>query len=279
MVHGYRSIKNNGQLGNSGSCNVDVICAQGNGWRDEIRAVGKTISGGGLCSGTLVGNVTGDARPLFLTANHCGFNSTMVVYWLFERPNCGSGTPDDDLTTTGGTLLSDVDGSPGGDIRGADHLLIELSENPAEVYDVYFAGWDARGNIPQATTGIHHPAGDAKKISMDNDPSTSTNYLTSTIVPSGTHWRVADWESGTTEGGSSGSVLFDNSTQRLVGMLSGGFAACGNNSDDWYGKFSYAWTNNGATTANRRLQDWLDPNDTGTLFIDGYGVELSLIHI
>ena len=55
-------------------------------------------------------------------------------------------------------------------------------------------------------------------------------------------------------------------------MLSGGFAACGNDSDDWYGKFSFAWENNGAATANRRLRDWLDPNNTGTLTIDGYGL-------
>ena len=273
VVHGYRTIKNNAQLGNSGSCNVDVICSQGNNWREEIRAVGKTISGGGLCSGTLVGNVTGDRRPLFLTANHCGFNSTMVVYWLFERPSCGSGTPNDELTTTGGTLLSDVDGNPGGSVRGADHLLIELSENPADFYNVYFAGWDARGNIPQAVTGIHHPAGDAKMISMDNDPSTSTGYSSSTSISNGTHWRVADWDSGTTEGGSSGSVLFDNSTKRLVGMLSGGGAACGNDAPDWYGKFSYAWNNNGASSAAQRLRDWLDPNNTGTLFIDGYGLD------
>ena len=269
VVHGYRSIKSNGQLGNSGNCNIDVICAQGDNWRNEIKAVGKTISGGGLCSGTLVGNTTGDNRPLFLTANHCGFNSTVVVYWLFERPNCGAGVPNDTRTTTGATLLADVDGVNNG-VRASDHLLMQLTENPADVYDVYFAGWDANGNAPQAVTGIHHPAGDAKKISMENDPLTSTNYSSGTITAGGTHWRVEDWDSGTTEGGSSGSGLFDNTTKRVVGLLSGGGAACGNNGSDWYGKFSYAWLNNGGP-ANRRLKDWLDPNNTGMLAIDGYG--------
>jgi len=272
VVHGYRSIfdKSNNSLGSSGACNIDAICAQGDNWRDEIKAVGKTIAGGGLCSGTLVGNTTGDTRPLFLTANHCGFSNAVVVYWNFERPNCGAGTPDDTQTTSGATLLSDVDGTPGGGVRGADHLLMQLSENPADAYDVYFAGWDARGTTPQNVTGIHHPAGDAKKISMENDPLSSAAYGSPTPNNTAPHWRVADWDSGTTEGGSSGSGLFDNTTKRLVGMLSGGGAACGNDASDWYGKFSYAWLNNGAPNAGQRLKDWLDPNNTGLLTINGY---------
>ncbi|MEM6699792.1 MAG: hypothetical protein AAF599_15425, partial [Bacteroidota bacterium] len=276
VVHGYRSIfKSNNQLGNSGSCNVDTECSQGDDWRDEIRAVGKTIAGGFLCSGTLVGNATGDLRPYYLSANHCGFFSSMVVYWLFERPNCGSGTPDDTKTTSGGTLLASVDGNTGGSIRLSDHMLIELSENPSDAFDVYYAGWDANGAIPQAVTGIHHPAGDAKKISMENDPLTSTVYLQNNPNPNAGQWRVADWDSGTTEGGSSGSPIFDNTTKRIVGMLSGGFAACGNNSADWYGKFSFGWNNNGATNPAFRLRDWLDPNNTGILAIDGYGINES----
>ena len=153
----YRSIfdKNNNQLGNSGGCNIDSECPQGDLWRDQIKAAGKTIAGGGLCSGTLVANTTGDRRPLFLTANHCGFSNAVVVYWRFERPNCGNGIPDDTQTTSGATLLADVDGNPGGTIRNSDHLLMELSENPSDLYDVYYSGWDARGNISQSVTGIH----------------------------------------------------------------------------------------------------------------------------
>lgn len=274
VVHGYRSIfnKSNVHLGNSGNCNIDTECTQADNWRQELKSVGKTVAGGGLCSGTLVANTTGDRRPLFLTANHCGFANTVVVYWRFERPDCGSGTPDDTQTTSGATLLADVDGNPGGTIRSSDHLLMELDENPADSYDVYFAGWDANGDPIQSVTGIHHPAGDAKKISMENDDIISTVYLENPVDPDGFHWRVIDWDSGTTEGGSSGSPLFDNSTKRLVGMLSGGFAACGNNDSDWYGKFSVAWSNNGTTDPSERLSDWLDPTNTGILAIDGYGV-------
>jgi subtilisin-like proprotein convertase family protein len=273
VVHGYRSaLKSNYQLGDAGGCNIDTQCSQGDNWQNEARAVGKTIAGGVLCSGTLVGNTTGDKRPLFLTANHCGFSSTVIIYWLFERPGCNSGKPDDTKTTNGATLRSSVDGNPGGGIRGADHLLVELKENPADFYDVFFAGWDASGATAQGVTGIHHPQGDAKKIAIENDPVTSTDYLSNTVNPNQTHWRVADWDHGTMESGSSGSPIFDNTTQHLIGILSGGFATCGNNDDDWYGKFSYAWLNDGATDPLLRLKDWLDPDSTGVLAMDGYGI-------
>lgn len=274
VVHGYRSVftKSNNDLGFSGGCNVDTECPEGDAWREQLKSVGKTISGGSLCSGTLVANTSGDRRPLFLTANHCGFSNTVVVYWRFERPQCGSGTPDDTQTTSGATIIADVDGNPGGAIRSSDHLLLELLENPADAYDVYFAGWDASGATPQGVTGIHHPAGDAKKISMDSDLLTSTDYLDPAVDPNESHWRVADWDSGTTEGGSSGSALFDDATKRIIGLLSGGFAACGNDDDDYYGKFSFAWLNEGTTEPSERLKDWLDPNDTGVSAIDGYGV-------
>ena len=93
------------------------------------------------------------------------------------------------------------------------------------------------------------------------------------------HWRVADWEDGTTEPGSSGSPLFD-ADHRIVGQLHGGEASCSYNVNDYYGKFSTSW-NNG-------LSGWLDPNNTGTLVLDGIDAidipdpalsYLSLIHI
>ena len=53
----------------------------------------------------------------------------------------------------------------------------------------------------------------------------------------------------------------------MVGVLSGGFAACGNNDPDWYGRVSEAWTSGSGPSSN--LQPWLDPNDTGVAVING----------
>src|SRR5690606_11593051 len=41
----------------SGSCNVDVACSEGDGWRDEINSVAVISSGGStFCTGFMVNN-------------------------------------------------------------------------------------------------------------------------------------------------------------------------------------------------------------------------------
>ena len=84
-------------------------------------------------------------------------------------------------------------------------------------------------------------------------------------------WRIADWDLGVTEGGSSGSGLF-NEDGHLIGMLSGGSAACSGTNDnggfDIYGRFGVAW--NFGSTASTRLSDWLDPGNTGVTTLDIY---------
>ena len=82
----------------------------------------------------------------------------------------------------------------------------------------------------------------------------------------GTHWRVGQWEDGTTEPGSSGSGLWDPD-QHLVGQLHGGYASCSSITSDCFGRLSRSW-NGGGASANR-LKDWLDPDNTGVLVADG----------
>ena len=88
-----------------------------------------------------------------------------------------------------------------------------------------------------------------------------------------THWRLI-WTAnanghGVTEGGSSGSPIFNNSSGRIVGTLTGGGSYCNaTNQPDFYGKVSYHWISNG-TTNNRRLKPFLDPANTGALTQNG----------
>jgi len=283
VVHGYRHIQMDKDdlekaFDDSGNCNVNTICSQGDNWRDQIKSVAMMLVGGTRwCTGYLVNNTAQDCRALFLTANHClaSFDAvtnpnanTFSFVWRYESPNC---TPDTDgplnMTTSGATVLANP-GSPG-DVISSDFALLELAESPKTAgYDVYFAGFDATTTPPSAATGIHHPSGDVKKISMENDALTATDYGGSAGTP--THWRVGDWDSGTTEGGSSGSPIFSNATKRAMGFLSGGGAACGNNLPDWYGQMGYSWTNNGAVDDRRRLNVHLDPVGEGTTtFVDG----------
>jgi hypothetical protein len=244
--------------GFSGSCNVDVVCPVADPWRAEVPSVARiTIGGFTLCTGFMVNNTANDQKPLFMTANHCGLNSSnagsLVAYWNYETSSCG-GVPDGSL----------ADNQSGSSFKAAyspsDFTLVQLSRSPDPAWKVTFAGWDRTGADAQSATCIHHPAGDEKRISFEYQATQTTSYLGSTSPGDGTHVRVVDWDDGTTEGGSSGSPLFDQN-HHVIGQLHGGYAACGNNSSDWYGKFSVSW--NGGGNSSTRLKDWLDPANTG----------------
>jgi hypothetical protein len=266
VVHGYKNILG---FGDSGPCNTNINCPEGLLWQDEKRAVAMVITGGGtrLCSGALVNNVRQDQTPYFLTAEHClGGENTWIFMFRYESPTCDDIEGPTNYTISGSTLLASSFIS--------DFGLVRLSEQPPESYQVYYSGWSTIDVAPQYSTCIHHPLGDIKKISFDYDPATTADYL----EPDGvTHWRIGAWDNGTTEGGSSGSPLFDQS-HRLIGQLHGGYASCANIASDWFGKFAVSW-DSGATVATRLL-DWLDPDITGAFLLDGYdpNVAISIFH-
>ncbi|MEM9554762.1 MAG: trypsin-like peptidase domain-containing protein [Acidobacteriota bacterium] len=256
--HGYRFF---GEREKQGPCNIDIVCPQADDWREQAAAVGTySINGIFLCTGTMMNNTAQDFAPYFLTADHCGLGpnnvSSLVVYWNYESPTCGA--------LSGGSLNDNQLGASFVSGSGrSDFTLLRLNNSPDPTFGVTYAGWDARGAVPQAVTAIHHPGTDEKAISFENDPVTSLDLL-----GSGTEdfWRVADWDVGTTEPGSSGSCIFDQTSKLCVGTLTGGLAACGNDLEDWYGKFSQHWVGEG--TSSTRLSDWLDPGNTGALFLE-----------
>lgn len=262
---GYRGI-DKASLAKSGSCNNDVVCPEGDPWRNEIRSVARyTISGAFLCTGSLVNNVKQNRRPYFLTANHCnitpGTSPTLVFYWNYETTTCQADPPDGSLNQfqTGSSYRASY--------APSDVALVELDSVPDPAYNVHWAGWDNRNIVPISAVAIHHPAGDEKRISFDNDPLTVTNYLQDNTTASGTHLRVGDWEDGTTEGGSSGSGLW-NANHHIVGTLHGGHASCtAPDAADWYGRFHLQWEGDG--TPHGQLKAWLDPDDTSATTLDG----------
>ena len=278
--HGYRGFgeREAGLAAKRGSCNINVVCPQGDPWRDQIRSVAQIEAHDSQyiygCTAQLVNNTAEDLTPYLLTAGHCfdpEIANTLVAYWNYQTPDC------DDAT--GGNLSQNQSGSTfkaswvllGG---GSDFMLLELDQQPQPSFNVYYSGWDARNRIPNATTTVHHPAfppdppsPSEKSISLDYDPPIVTYRGGLTPTEDGLYLTVIDWDEGTTEVGSSGACLFDNATKRCVGNLSGGAAACGNNLDDWYGRMYAHWTGDG--TPETRLSDWLDPISSGALFVDG----------
>ena len=273
--HGYRFFaKDTADAADKrGTCNINVVCPDGDPWSNQIRSVARiTISGMFVCTGQLVNNTAQDDTPYFLTAGHCiEFSSeapSVVAYWNFQSPQCND--------FAGGNLSQNQSGSTwvaSSPLEGvgSDFTLVELDQNPDPSWNLFFLGWDAREQVPNSTTTIHHPSGDEKSISFDFDPPTITQYLENSPTAGGTHWRIADWNEGTTEGGSSGSCLYDDSSKRCVGTLSGGYAACGNDDSDWYGRTAKQWTGGG--TDDTRLSTWLDKANTGAMFLDGKNAE------
>ena len=265
VVHAYKDIfdyNNTKELldfGSSGSCNNNINCPEGEPWQKEKRSVAMILTAGGsrICTGALVNNVRQDGTPFFLTANHClGTEETWLFMFNYESPTCDNIDGPTYMTVSGSTLLSTWTSS--------DFALLMLDETPPESYMIFFAGWSNENIASQVSTTIHHPRGDIKKISFDYDSVTSANYFSTTGT---THWRVGQWEDGTTEPGSSGAPLFDQN-HRVVGQLHGGYASCEVIEADWYGKFSLSWTGGG--TPSSRLSDWLDPDGTGATVLDGY---------
>ncbi len=259
VIHGYRNIFQlmERNFGDSGACNNNVNCPEGDPWQDEKRSVAMILlsSGFRICTGAMVNNVRQDLTPYFLTANHClGGENTWIFMFNYESPSCNNVDGPTTYTVQGSTLIAN--NSP------SDFALLELQETPPESYNIHYAGWSAVETPPQQPVCIHHPSGDIKKITFDYDVGISDGWT----IDDGSHWRIADWEDGTTEPGSSGSPLFD-SDHRIVGQLHGGQASCSNNVNDYYGKFSYSWNLGGSPSS--RLRDWLDPDNTGTLVLDG----------
>lgn len=270
LGHAYR---NAAQLGDSGACNIDAVCPLGDAWREESRSVVKvqvpvTLGFVGLCSGTLVNNTAQDDRPFILTADHCGIGrigspaSGVVVYWNFQNSACGVDNAPDDQAQSGATLRARD--------RDTDLSLIELNQPPSAAFNVYYAGWDASGAGGNSGVSIHHPSGDAKKISEFTAPLVAANVQITTGGPQIPAWEVRRWAQGTTEEGSSGSGLW-NQNRRIVGVLSGGSAACEGNIDndepDFYARLERQWTAGAEPSA--QLKAWLDPTGSGCRAIGG----------
>jgi hypothetical protein len=280
IIHGYRLAgehqdynEQQRALNDSGNCNHDVDCPIGADYEDIKEDLKHSVAflnmgNGFICSGGLVNNVNNDRTPYFLTANHCLGSANPAAFsmrfnWITNgTPRCGVTT-----NSTNGPTNFVANGST---LRarnpGSDFMLVELNNPINNAWDIEFAGWDRSGTNPEFEVGIHHPSGDIMKVCRDDTGAVKR-------VNSGAQtWEVTTagggWEIGVTEGGSSGSPLFDQNG-RVIGQLFGGAAACAgtndNNALDFYGRFDISW--NGSSASNR-LKDWLDPDNTGATTAD-----------
>jgi lysyl endopeptidase len=270
--HGFRALLPMAKSapGASGGCHIDAVCPLGDAWRDELRSVAHiTVGGILLCTGQLVNNTLQNEDPLFLTANHCGIGwesspSSVVFYWNYFNSGCRANTsgPRD----TDGSLAQSQSGStllardP-----ATDMTLLRLNQLPPAQYNVYYAGWNASTDVPQAGVSIHHPSGDVKMVSAFTGGAQRTHTTIPPRIDAET-WEVS-WAAGSTEGGSSGGGLWDQN-HLIVGWLSGGNASCDNpNGTDNYGRMELAWDND--PSPDRQLRAHLAPDGSNTIALAG----------
>jgi PKD repeat protein len=271
-----------GSRGSSDHCEVNINCPEGENWKTQKRGVARIYVKNGSsyfwCTGSLLNNTLNDHKPFFLTANHCAPDvtpadlSAWVFYFNFEAPSCENPTEN----PTPNSLSGAVKLASGNTDDGSDFLLLRFDNAIPENYEPYFNGWNRENQSSPSGVTIHHPAGDIKKISTYTVPTVSSQW-SSTV---GTHWMVT-WSQtadgwGVTEGGSSGSPLFDNNG-RIIGSLTGGMSSCdpggtgpgsGPDQPDYYGKFFYSWDQNGPDST-QQLKYWLDPINSNVTSLVG----------
>lgn len=276
----------------SRACQVNVNCPDGADWQDEkagIVSLMQRIYDGNsttrtlinACSGTVMNNTQGDFKPYILSAAHCAgepkgatktegawkgefkIHQSIMNQWIFgfhyERPRCSNGNTATYNTRTqvGATcrVYTPIYGH-------SDGMLLELLQEIPEDYRVYYNGFDATPNLPTKGVGMHHPAGDSKKISTYDG---GVGYYTWVAKDSqgGTNDHfILKFATGATEGGSSGSSLF-NENKLVVGALTGGetVACSGRN---MYGRMSAHWDKYKDKGDMYNMAKYLDPKNGGT---------------
>lgn len=260
VIHVYRGF-GLGAFGDSGSCNVNSACEEGVEWKNQ--AAGAVILlntlSRGYCSGSMINSKSGD--QLFLTAAHCTPGANDIIAFNYAAPTCDAPRAEPSLSKSAQGLTTLARST------ASDFHLMRVNERLPPSYGVYLSGWDASGALSfDDVVSIHHPSADIQKISRSGDGVTQSGYST----PSGTtHYWVKTWtkgnfatefDYGTTEGGSSGSPLY-NEKKQIIGQLHGGRASCSFNYDDYYGAVWQSFDNGQDSNS---LKPWLTSGDAIT---------------
>lgn len=252
-AYGYRDVFGMfDQLG--GTCSLNPACYPA--WANESNATAKlTFTSGGsgfLCSSQLMATTAADETPYISTANHC-INTTAEAnsaqFIFFFRSNTCAGANSAGTTVSGADLTATY-------LTSDSTLLMARGTLPT---GVYWVGWSNTNPAnSSASTGIHHPSGTAQAISF------GSKIATNNFCGAGSNWSQLSWTNGITEGGSSGSAIYLDSTHKMYGTLTCGASSCANPAgDDGYGRWDVA-VNSGGFAAPLAIgsDDILEPNDT-----------------
>jgi hypothetical protein len=144
------------------ACTENYACNETDANRNSSRATVVVLIGNlGQCTGTLLNNARGDGRPYILTARHCQNGdlaggipeaaSSVTIYWDAVTP-CG-----DVLDAFYGAAARSQSGARTV-VEQQDAWLLELDQ-PPDIPEPFFAGWDATGTAFTGGYSVHHALG------------------------------------------------------------------------------------------------------------------------
>ena len=261
--HMYRNPRN-GQIGFSSEtelpCHLDQNCYPN--WTTVGDSVGRMAfartDGFFNCSGSMLNNPSGDLAPFFLTALHCMRDQSVAlnsleVYWFYESNGCNGSVP------ALGSVPRSVRASYLLSTQANDMSLIMVEGVVPR--NLWWNGVSWQGSIAEDTfvNGISHPGGAFKRIAFgdiwDEFDSCGATGLT--------QGNEIDWNSGLTEGGSSGSPLY-LLNGAVVGVLSCDTSRSdGCSSDDaYYGRWGNFIGSYQSILANSNWDDDSENNDS-----------------
>lgn len=260
------------------SCHPNLIC-----FPEDIQAgsgvVALIINGTTYCTGSLINNTAEDGTPYLITATHCLNNDydasflankkydlvagRIVAFFNYNSPICGTdirGPLQMTMASADSVLISERH----------DISLLKLKQVPPKEYQPWYLGWNA-GTTPSAPFhGLHHPNGGIKKVAIEEGPLGIGSFDEPKYnMEPNSFWVVRDWETASTEGGSSGSPLLDKG-KRIVGTLTGGVSQCSSTrGPDIYASLQKFWQVNGSLDNPNPVSYYLDPQGSQTAQMNG----------
>ena len=268
VVHGYRGLESSVESsGTRTSTNQDVACSPD--YTLESDAVAMILYSEGFYVGTgfLIMSADYSFKPYLLTSsynvdvNDDGEFSYNEIDWAensmfkfrYKKTQCNGTEYVDSYTCNQAYFRAGWNTN-----YSTKFALLELKSNLKSKTELAWLGWYNYNYYPSSGACIHHPTNDVMKIS-------TFNYTLSFFE---TYLWLVHFTEGYGYYGTRGAPLLDQN-KRVAGhvyrtiyedinSLSTNFSKVG--------KFYLSW--NGGGTDTSRLKNWLDPNNTGVLYMN-----------